>query len=464
MIVALDDFVPRHVLTVFIALAGLALAAVCAAAQPLAGPETTGEKPAGTAEPVTEAVPSGAPVAAPVAAAIGATLQELLLWADAHNQELAAMGYEIDAANARIVPAGALPDPTLRLTFMDIGAGDAPDDVNQWPEDGSGTQYRLGQTFPWWGKRALRKEVATAQVEQVKGLRQAVVAGIHARIKSAYARYYEAAGLIRLNEEILQLLSGLEEVAHVRYAGGLAPQQDVIRAQVEKTMLRSELIELDTERHHAMTSLNVAMGRQQSAPIAEPQTLPPITPQKLDGAALEARIRRTSPLLAMQSAQVTAAEANRRLVEKNRYPDVTLMVAPTSYGSGIDSWEAMVEFNIPIRFDIRRAQENEAEAMMAAAEERRRAAELEISGGLQESLAALEAAASREQLITDTLVPQAELTLHAALAGYETGQVDFATLVEAQRAVKQARQDRLRSQVEQQLRVAEIESMIGEEL
>jgi hypothetical protein len=42
--------------------------------------------------------------------------------------------------------------------------------------------------------------------------------------------------------------------------------------------------------------------------------------------------------------------------------------------------------------------------------------------------------------------------------------VDFATLVEAQRAVKQARQDRLRAQVEQQLCVAEIESMVGEEL
>jgi outer membrane protein TolC len=99
-------------------------------------------------------------------------VQELLRWADTHNPELAAMGYEIDAANARVVPAGALPDPTLRLTFMDIGAGDAPDDGNAWPGYGSGTQYRLGQTFPWWGKRALRKEVATAQVAGAAGRRR----------------------------------------------------------------------------------------------------------------------------------------------------------------------------------------------------------------------------------------------------------------------------------------------------
>ena len=101
---------------------------------------------------------------------------------------------------------------------------------------------------------------------------------------------------------------------------------------------------------------------------------------------------------------------------------------------------------------------------MAAASERRRAVETEIAGSLQESLAALEAAGRREQLIAGTLLPQAELTLNSARAGYATGQVDFATLVEAQRAVKQARQDRLRAQVEQQLRIAEIESMVGEEL
>ncbi len=457
MIVAIDDVVPRLVLTVLTAVMAMALAPVCAAVEPVVAPGLMA--PEMTPE-MTGALPNSATMPAP----IGADVQELLLWADTHNPELAAMGYDVDAANARIVPAGALPDPTLRVTFMDIGGPDAPDDVNQWSGYGGGTQYRLGQTFPWWGKRGLRKEVATAQVEQVKGRQQATVAGVHARIKSAYARYYQAAGLIRLNQEILHLLTGLEEVARVRYAGGLAPQQDVIRAQVEKTLLSSELIDLDTERHHAMASLNVAMGRQQSAPIAEPQSLPRIAPEKVDGAALEARIRRTNPLLAMQSAQVSAADANRRLVEKNRYPDVTLMVAPTQYGGSIDSWEAMVEVNIPIRLDTRRAQESEAEAMLAAASERQRAAEIEIAGSLQESLAALDAAGRREQLIADTLLPQAELTLNSAVAGYQTGQVDFATLVEAQRAVKQARQDRLRAQVEQQLRIAEIESMVGEEL
>ncbi|HLD08486.1 MAG TPA: TolC family protein, partial [Methylophilaceae bacterium] len=111
--------------------------------------------------------------------AIGANVQELLQWADTHNPELSAMRYEIEAANERIVPAGALPDPTLRATFMDFAGPGAPDGFNPLPGKGSGTQYRLGQTFPWWGKRDLRKEVATEELEQVKGRRQASVAEIH---------------------------------------------------------------------------------------------------------------------------------------------------------------------------------------------------------------------------------------------------------------------------------------------
>ena len=444
MIVAFDCAAFRRVAAVVIAAMGMALVPVCASAEQVLTDELSGT--------------------AHMPAVIGANVQELLQWADAHNPELVAMGYEVDAAYERVVPAAALPDPTLRVTFMDFAGPGTPDGFNLLPGNGGGTQYRLGQTFPWWGKRGLRKEVATADVARFKGRRQATVAEIHARIKSAYALYYQTAGLKKLNQEILRLLADLEAVAQVRFAGGLAPQQDVIRAQVEKTMLHSENIELDTEQHHAMARLNVAMGRSQLAPIAEPQSLRRIAPEKLESAALEARIVRTNPLLAMQSAQVLAADANQRLVARNRYPDITLMIAPTQVDNGIDSWEAMVEVNIPIRFDTRRAQEGEAAAMLAAARERQQAIENQVAGNLQESLAALEAAAKQEQLVAGTLLPQAELTLNSALAGYETGQVDFATLLDAQRAVKLARQDRLRVQVEQELRIAEIESMVGEEL
>lgn len=393
-----------------------------------------------------------------------ANQQDLLEWADAHNPELAVMNYEIEAAESRIVPAGALPDPTLRATFMNFAGPGSPDGFNPLLGQGGGTQYRFGQTIPWWGKRDLRTEIASAGLEEVKLRRTALLAEIHSKIKIAYAQFYQPFGLKKLNQDILKLLQDIEAVTRIRYSNGLVPQQDVIRAQVEKTMLRSEIIALDANQKRAKAQLNAIAGRPQQAPISDPQLLQHQLQKKLDTEALQVKVQRNNPQLRTQDAQIAAADANQRLVEKNRYPDVTLMVSPTQRGSNIDSWEAMVEVNIPIRFDTRRAQEAEASAMLSAAKGQQQVIANNVLGQLQETLAAYEAASEQELLITNTLIPQAELTFRSALAGYENGKVDFATLLDAQRSIWRAKQDGIKAQVEQAVRLAEIERMIGEEL
>ncbi|HRD96873.1 MAG TPA: TolC family protein, partial [Rubrivivax sp.] len=59
---------------------------------------------------------------------------------------------------------------------------------------------------------------------------------------------------------------------------------------------------------------------------------------------------------------------------------------------------------------------------------------------------------------------QASLTLQAALAGYETGKLDFATVLEAQRQVRAAQLNLIRTRAETRTRLAEIERLLGEEL
>jgi cobalt-zinc-cadmium efflux system outer membrane protein len=75
----------------------------------------------------------------------------------------------------------------------------------------------------------------------------------------------------------------LERIAQVRYSGGLAALQDVIRAQVEQTRLRSELVTLQTEQHHLHTRLNALLARPAEAPLAEPERLRPLpAPARLE--------------------------------------------------------------------------------------------------------------------------------------------------------------------------------------
>ncbi len=124
----------------------------------------------------------------------------------------------------------------------------------------------------------------------------------------------------------------------------------------------------------------------------------------------------------------------------------------------------IVELNLPLQQGSRRAQERESEAMLSAAKARRDATANQVLGELAENLSGFEAARRTETLAATSLLPQSELTFKAALAGYETGKVDFATLLDAQRQIRQARQNRIKAQADAQMRLAEIERILGEDL
>lgn len=395
----------------------------------------------------------------------GANVESLLAIARNQNPEFAALRYEADAAAERVYPAGALPDPTLRTEFRDITNQGMDASPNLLPGRIGSTKYTLIQPVPFWGKRDLKQEVAEAQASQARGNASANWSELAARIKAAYIQYYLVVHTEMLTRENLDITKDHQEMVRIRYASGLVPQQDVIRSQIEQTELRGKLLALANERHHAQTQLNTLLKRSPMAPLAEPKrlrTLPPAA--SLDYAALEQRLNARNPQLLVEDARVTAAEKNRELVYRNRYPDFNLGLSPIQTGSRITEWELMVELNIPLQQESRRSQEREAQALLAAAESRKEASQTRLLGDLSENLSGLDTARQIEILIQTSQLPQAEMTFKSALAAYETGKVDFATLLESHRAIYQVELDKLKAQTEAQTRLTEIERLLGEDL
>jgi outer membrane protein TolC len=382
----------------------------------------------------------------------GRTVESLLDYAKSRNPEYAAMRLEAEAAGERVYPAGALPDPVLRTELQNVTnfGAESGTSFNLLPSRVGSTKYTVMQSLPFWGKRDLKREAWTEQA---------------ARIKAAYGQYFAVARLIRLNQEVIDLIDRMERISQARYAGGLAPQQDAIRAQVERTSMRNELIQMETEHHHTRARLNALLARPAQSPLADPEQLRPVpSPAKLDYVTLEDRLRGKNPQLFTDDAKIRAAEKNRDLTYRNRYPDFTVGVSPIQTRSQVNEWELMFELNIPLQQESRRSQEREAEKMLDAAKARKEATANQLLADLSENLSGIDAARRLEQLAQTSLLPQAELTFKAALAGYETGKVDFATLLDAQRQIRKAKQDVIKAQAEQQGRLADIERLIGEEL
>lgn len=395
---------------------------------------------------------------------LGRNVESLLEYAKTRNPEYAAMQAEADASFERINPAGALPDPRFRTELRDITKM-GEQNATLAPSKVGSTRYLLMQDVPWFGKRDLKREIAALEAEGAQGRVRNTWAEISARIKTAYAQLYYVHGNELLTREILDLLVRLEKVAQVRYASGLAAQQDVVRAQVEQTDLRNELIALENEKRALHARMNALLSRPSHAALAEPEVLRALpAPARLDFAALEERVRGRNPQLFTEEARLKAAEKNRELTYKNRYPDFTFGVSPIQYQGAVKEWELMVELNIPLQQGTRRAQERESEAMLSAAQARKAATANQVLSDLSENLAGIEAARRTETLVDTSLLPQADVTFEAALQGYQTGKVDFATLLDAQRQIWQARRIRIKAQAEAQSRLGEIERLLGEEL
>ena len=396
---------------------------------------------------------------------LGASVQDLLVYARAQSPELRAMRQEADAAAARIGPAGALPDPVLRVELMNINnyGNDASPSLLPWKV--GETKYTLMQSLPLWGKRELRRDAAAAEATQADARSDATWIELAARIKTTYVEYYRAAGNERLTREVLDLMVRLEQIAQARYAGGLAGQPDAIRAQLEQTAMRAELIALDSEKRQLRAKLNGLLARESTAVLADPVALRPLPAlSTVDAVSLAARARERNPQITAELARLTAAQKNRELTQANRYPDLQVGVSPSQMGSRITTWGVMFEVNIPLQQASRRDQEREADSMVSAARSRAESLSHQLLGELGANLAGLDAARRTETLIRSQMLPQSQLSLQSAVAAYENGKAEFAMLLEAQRQIRKARQELLKSQVEAQMRLTDIERILGEDL
>jgi outer membrane protein TolC len=394
----------------------------------------------------------------------GATLGSLLDLARTRNPDYAAMRLDAQATGERELPAGALMNPRLKMELQDITRGGerAP---TLLPSEAGATVYTLSQDLPWAGKRALRQEAAALETEAAQGRAQQTWAELAARIKALYIERWRIQGTERLVNENLDLMLQLEKVLQVRYANGLAQQQDITRIHVEHTAMRAELVALAGEWRQSQTRLNALLGRPLQSELAAPATLPPLpAPDRLDFNRLSDTLRASSPLLRTESARARAAEKARDLGLKNRYPDVTLGVSAMQRQGSVNEWGLMLELNIPLQRDVLRAQEREAQALLDAAQARQEAAANLAQADLADTLSALQTARQTEHLMTYSLLPQADLTWAAALAAYENGKADFATLLDAQRQIRAARLGQLKAQVDARMRLADVERLIGEDL
>ena len=389
----------------------------------------------------------------------GADLASVHAWLREHNPQLRALQLEAEAADARVLPAGALPDPMIAVTLKEID----PDRPSLLPGNVGSTLYEVRQRIPLWGKRGLSRELARSQAQGLRHEREAMAREILAEAEDAYVRYWHADEAVAIIDRQIALLEQIEEVAGVRYAVGMAAQQDSIRAQVERTNMQRQRIERLAGRREASVALNVALGRRADAALSPPAEQPMLVVRDGDIGEALARLQQDGhPALQASIANVEAARSNVELQRRDRYPDITLGVGAMQRGDGIDGYEVMLEVEIPLQQRARRERERESRLLESAALARTDVTRLELEGRLGTAWARWNSAREQRQLIQRTLLPQSDANFQSALASYQVGEVDFGTLLEALREWQGADLARVDSTRDELLGAAAVRAIQGD--
>ena len=374
----------------------------------------------------------------------GADIASVRDWLIANNPELRALQAEAEAAQARIYPAGALPDPMASI---------------EWQE---GDTYEVKQAFPLWGKRGLARDIASRQADAAGLERDATALTLLARAEASYVRYWHARESVRVVDRRIDLLQTIEEVARERYALGLAAQQDSIQAQVARTNMQRERIERLAVRREAAAMLNAVLGRPADAPLAEPSAEPALA---LPSGALAQALARLEdaqhPALLARIADVDAADTAAQLQHRQRLPDITLGLGVMQNEDREESLKVMLEFEIPLQQRVRREREREAGLLADAARSRLQALRDELQGQLGQAWAQAESARDQRLLIDQTLLPQSRANFESALASYQVGTVDFGTLLAALEAWQGAELLRVDVRRDEFLGAAAVRAIVG---
>ncbi|MCR6630575.1 MAG: TolC family protein [Magnetospirillum sp.] len=396
--------------------------------------------------------------------AVGASVDDLVAIAKAMNPELQVVALEADAAAAKVEGADSLMDP--KVTFLVEGwQRDFPSYLPRGSSGGTDKTIRVTQELPFWGKRDLRREIAEAGARKAAVLKTAVENDLVAKVKVAYAEYHQAHLAIDLAKNLSGRLDTLTKLARARYGQGLGSQQDVTRAGVEKSMLDTEIARMQAERRKARVKINRLLNRDLNAPLVEePHPRPIPAKEALDVAALTDRAQSANPELLAQEAIIAGADKSVALAEKSWYPDFEVGVGAMRREGRFDNYEAMVTMNLPIRWGLRNSEIGEAKAMSAAARQRRQAREIELGNEVQDAHISLEASRQVETLLRENSLPQAEIGFQAAAKSYELGRTEFVDVLTAEQQLWKTQIDLLKVQFDQQMRLAEIEKLIGGEL
>jgi outer membrane protein TolC len=274
--------------------------------------------------------------------------------------------------------------------------------------------------------------------------------------------YYDLALVeeqIRIQKQNVDLLAGIAESASARVQAG-APQQDLLKAQIEHRLAENELQNMEAQRRSAQAMLNGLLSRPPEAALTLPAALPVARPVPANDEKLLTMGVGQNPELAALAAQVAGREDALELARLRYIPDINPMFSFT--GSVSQALGAMVM--LPTTLPAIKGAIAESQAMLRWSQATSRQTARDRAASFVTALFFLRNAERQTELFQTTILSLAEQAMNSSRVSYMAGTVSYSDLIDSQRTLLNVRLMTAQVRIEREKRLAELEALAGTDI
>ncbi len=274
------------------------------------------------------------------------TLKDLEQETLTNNPEIRMTEKRVDSAKERKSLAAAMPDPMIGYEVQNVGRL-SNSTVGQ--EEMSMRGVVVSQEIPFPGKLSTMGRAAGKRAEREQESYRETKLRVLNSIRTAYYDYYLAYKSSEILEQSKEIMKNFQRIAETRYATGQGIQQDVIRAQIEVSMLLEKIVLQEQKKEAQAAMINSLLGRDPRMPLGRPGDVLPISPDKtLDELSATALAR--SPALLAKQRMVEQSEFELSSSKRGFLPDMVVSAGWFDRGNFKDVWTASVMFKVPLYF------------------------------------------------------------------------------------------------------------------
>jgi cobalt-zinc-cadmium efflux system outer membrane protein len=360
------------------------------------------------------------------------TLDEIERIALAENPEIHVASRKVSMAEAHVPTTGKLDDPQFMVRNWQVPLN------KPWDYNAAQNMLMLSQSLPGPGKRALQTTIAKSDVTEAKDELELVRLRIRVEVRKAFFDLLLAQEELRIHDQHVDIARQAIEAARIKYTVGKVPQQDVLKAQLAMTRLEEHMIRFDRDAEVARAQMNTLLGRDLATPIRVEGDFG-VGAELPAGKQLEQLSLQSRPDLLEAQAAAEKSRQEQSLATKVFVPDFNIaggyMLMPTGNNPRNNY---MIEGSVTLPWLNRRKHDAEiSESTVKVTEQDAEVAAMRnaVFGQIEKALAEARASQRLARVYHDSLEPQAEATLHAAVIAYENNQTDLLDLLDSQMAV-----------------------------